>query len=452
MLKKTFLVCCLFLLVGYQYFEHTNKWTVDMRQVTNDSLNLTFSYVRTNLVSLDRAPAFKEKVIKNYIGVPAHDSIAYYANFESGLQFFYDLYKAKEYDKKDFLELVNKFHMDTLRFSKKPLKQGFISIIGFYKNKQFIIADFNRNQDFSDDIKYEFDINFRNNSISDNLDIINKLPKSEYDYEFYSNGKIQIYKRKITLFPSANAYDRHIIISDKEARYLSSFRFKDYWQGEQILNNTVYDFSYQALDNSFGAIYIKPKAVPFSKDDVSNLQYMHYTEDTIALPDGDYKIDSINRNISKLYLRKIKDKNEKYGQWVGNYFENRVIDDLENGKFSTDDIIKKKQYTLIDFWGTWCGPCQEMTPRLVAMQNKFAAKLSIISIANDRDKNVVKQYVEKNKMNWTQGFADAAKNNKIFSDLALQGYPTLILLDSKGKILLRGSGWAVIDEIEESIK
>jgi thiol-disulfide isomerase/thioredoxin len=451
MLKKTLLISFLFLLVGYQYFEPNNRWTFAMRQVTNDSLNLDFSYVRTNLVSLDRTPIFKEKVIKNYKGVPEHDSIAYYGNFQETLQFFYDLYKVKEYDKTEFLELVNKIHIDTLRFSKKPLKQGFISIVGFYKNTQFIIADFNRNQDFSDDIKYEFDINFRNKSISENLEVINKLPKSEFNYEVYSKGTIQTFKRKIVLFPSANPYDRKIIVNDKEAKYLSSFRFKDYWQGEQILNNIVYDFSYQALDNTFGAIYIKPKTVAFSKDEVFNGQFMHFTEDTIALADGYYKIDSINRAISKLYLRKVKEKEEKYAQWVGSYFENRVIEDLEKGKFSTDSIIKKKKYTLIDFWGTWCGPCIEMIPRLTALQNKYAEKLNIISIANDQDKNVVKKYVEKNKMNWTHGFQDGRKNNKIYTDLGISAYPTFILLDSNGKILLRGSS-EVLNKIEDSIK
>jgi thiol-disulfide isomerase/thioredoxin len=70
-----------------------------------------------------------------------------------------------------------------------------------------------------------------------------------------------------------------------------------------------------------------------------------------------------------------------------------------------------KKYTLIDFWGTWCEPCLDMTPSLVAVQNKFPSKLNIISIANDQNKNVVKLYAKKSKMNWIHGFADMKKKS-----------------------------------------
>lgn len=451
MLRKIFIVFLLFLLVSYQYADHNDKWIIEMQQVTKDSLNLNFSYVKTNLISLDRVPIFRDKVIKNYKGVPPNDSISYYGNFEETLQFFYDLYKVKEYDKKEFLQLVKKIGVDTLRFSNKPLKQGFVSIVGFYKNKQFIIADFNRNQNFSDDTKYEFDISFRNKSIVENLDIINKLPNSDYSYETYSKGNIQTYKRKITLFPSANTYDRKIVVSNKEAQYLSFFRFKDYWYGHEILDNISYDFSYQALDNTFGAIYIKPKEIAFKRDESFNEQFMHYTEDTIAIADGYYKIDSINRKISKLYLRKVSKNVQKYGQGIGSHFENIVIEDLGKGQFSTDSIIKKKKYTLVDFWGTWCGPCLDLTPRLVTLQKKFSLKLNVISIANDKDKNIVKQYVVKNKMNWTHGIVSMRKNSKIYTNLSIQRFPTFILLDSEGKILIRG-GSEILDNIENVIR
>ncbi|OXA95942.1 hypothetical protein B0A75_17900 [Flavobacterium oncorhynchi] len=449
MYKKIFFLVGVFVLCGYQFKNQNDKWIVDMKQEINDSIILNFSYVNPNLYSIDRVPLFKEKVIRNYTGVPINDSIAYYVNNEEGLQFYWDLYKTNEYNKSDFLKLVKEIDIDTLKFSKKPIKQGFVSIVGFYKNKQFIIADANRNQRFDDDVKYEFDINFRNHAL-DSLDVLNKLPVTEYSYEFYHKGNIQTYKRKIILFPSK--YLIRYQLNGKQFEYLSSYRFKDYWKGEQLINDITYEFYYQARDNYFGAIYIKPKKIPFSKDEYFNNQFMHYSNDTIAIGDGYFKIDSINRNISKLYLRKIKENKGKYGQEIGSYFENRVIEDLNNGHFKTDSILRKRKYTLIDFWGTWCAPCVKMIPKLVELQNKFPLKLSIISIANDVDKNKVKEYVLKNGMNWTNGFINRNKKSLLFDDLAIQAYPTYILLDSNGKILMRGSSFKEFEKIENSIK
>jgi hypothetical protein len=60
MLKKILLLSSLFLLFGYQYEPDTN-FVIDMKQVTNDTLNLNFSYVKTNLIALDRVPVFSDE-------------------------------------------------------------------------------------------------------------------------------------------------------------------------------------------------------------------------------------------------------------------------------------------------------------------------------------------------------------------------------------------------------
>jgi thiol-disulfide isomerase/thioredoxin len=449
MLKKILFFAGVFILCASQTTELNDKWVIDLKQETNDSIILTFSHINPNLASLDRVPIYKEKVIRNYTGVPVNDSIAYYVNNEEGLQFYWDLYKAKEYDKADFLNFVKKINMDTLHFSPKPIKQGFVSIVGFYKNKQFIIADVNRNQRFDDDNKYEFDINYRKHA-TDSLEVLNKLPLSDYSYEFHYKGNIQKYNRKIILFPSLYLIQSQL--NNKQYEYLSSWRFKDYWKGEQTINKITYEFYYQARDNYFGAVYIKPKTISFSKDESFNDQFKHYSNDTIAIGDGYFQIDSINRNISKLYLRKVKENKGKYGQEIGSYFKNRIIEDLDNGYFDTHSILKKRKYTLIDFWGTWCEPCLRMIPKVVELHNKFPSELSIISVASDIDKNKVKEHVLKSNMNWTNGFVDRNKKNIIFADLAIQAYPTFILLDSNGKILMRGSSITEFNKIEKIIK
>lgn len=82
------------------------------------------------------------------------------------------------------------------------------------------------------------------------------------------------------------------------------------------------------------------------------------------------------------------------------------------GKFS--DIIRSSTPVFVDFYATWCGPCQTMMPIIDAIKNEYGNKLRVLKV--DVDKNL-----------------DASQKYKVRS------VPTLILFKN-GEILWRGSG------------
>ncbi|MGV3696135.1 peroxiredoxin family protein [Flavobacterium sp.] len=92
--------------------------------------------------------------------------------------------------------------------------------------------------------------------------------------------------------------------------------------------------------------------------------------------------------------------------------------------------------TLIDFWASWCAPCREENPNVVALYSEFHNKgLNIISVSLDKDPTKWKDAIAKDKLTWTQ-----VSNLKEMQDpIALQynvtQIPTTILLDSKGKVV-----------------
>lgn len=81
---------------------------------------------------------------------------------------------------------------------------------------------------------------------------------------------------------------------------------------------------------------------------------------------------------------------------------------------SFKELIAGDQAVLVDFYATWCGPCQMMQPILEDTAKQLGDKLKIIKV--DVDKN------------------PAAANS-----YQVKGVPTLILFQ-KGKILWRQSG------------
>ena len=81
---------------------------------------------------------------------------------------------------------------------------------------------------------------------------------------------------------------------------------------------------------------------------------------------------------------------------------------------SFSQIVNSEKPVLVDFHAQWYGPCKQMAPEL----KKFA----------DMHKEVIRVLK-----------VDIDKNQKITSELNIQGVPTLILF-KKGKILWRQSG------------
>ncbi len=116
---------------------------------------------------------------------------------------------------------------------------------------------------------------------------------------------------------------------------------------------------------------------------------------------------------------------------------------------------------LLDFWATFCGPCRETIPSLVALQSRYGAQgLEIVGIACERDGTVQEQAHRVNAMcqrfqaNYRQLLSQGS-DCPVRSQFRIQGVPTLILIDSQGNILWRHAGQpdnAALDQLEQILQ
>ncbi len=125
---------------------------------------------------------------------------------------------------------------------------------------------------------------------------------------------------------------------------------------------------------------------------------------------------------------------------------------LDGNSFDLRDLQGK--YVLLDFWGSWCGPCRKESPHLVSLHKEFhnrsfdnASGFEIVSIGIERSEESWLSAIQKDNLDWEYHIL---QSNRFQSSIA-QAYnvkeiPTKYLLDTKGKVISVNPSFPVIRE------
>lgn len=100
---------------------------------------------------------------------------------------------------------------------------------------------------------------------------------------------------------------------------------------------------------------------------------------------------------------------------------------------------------LLDFWGSWCSPCRDSHPHLKEIEAKYRDKgLVVINVATEngsKAREIWLQAIEEDGMTWTQILNNEGKNKcDVVKDYAITAFPTKVLIDGDGKIVVRAVG------------
>ena len=123
------------------------------------------------------------------------------------------------------------------------------------------------------------------------------------------------------------------------------------------------------------------------------------------------------------------------------------LKNIKNQPQSFDDVRGEK-LTLFDFWATWCKPCRKAIPELNKIYDDYKNKgVAIVGINCDGPRSIAKvePMVKSLKIQYPV-LIDI--NSDLINDLNVANFPTLIAVNSKGKIVYFHEGFALGDEVE----
>ena len=107
----------------------------------------------------------------------------------------------------------------------------------------------------------------------------------------------------------------------------------------------------------------------------------------------------------------------------------------KNKKLNSDDL--KEQYTLINFFASWCTPCRA-EHHLFFEIKKEKPDLFILGLAHKDNPSDSKKYLKEEGNPYS--FVGLDQDGKIAFEFGVFGLPETFLIDSKGKIIFKHTG------------
>jgi thiol-disulfide isomerase/thioredoxin len=109
---------------------------------------------------------------------------------------------------------------------------------------------------------------------------------------------------------------------------------------------------------------------------------------------------------------------------------------LTDGQTASLSQLRGK-YVLLQFWGSWCGPCRQENPYLVQLYKQFHAKgFEIFSVGIEHNENRWRNAIEQDQMSWPYHTMESAEfTGSLAKQFNIKSIPTTFLLNPEGIIM-----------------
>ena len=91
----------------------------------------------------------------------------------------------------------------------------------------------------------------------------------------------------------------------------------------------------------------------------------------------------------------------------------------------------KGKIVVLNFWATWCPPCVEEMPSLVALQSKMKDKITVLAISVDVDEGAYKKFLKDHGVDLLTVRDPDEKSNTLYGTFK---YPETYVIDRDGVV------------------
>lgn len=233
-------------------------------------------------------------------------------------------------------------------------------------------------------------------------------------YEKFLDSSASISQENTKLYAE---YQQAAKSGDQEAQDAARVKIEEIYEAEQAFSN---EFASKNLDNLVGLHIVRRKLV-------YNMTYDDLNEVLNKVPEAN------QNNEYYTYLTGHLAKLEKTK--VGSVAPDFTMKDTAGNDVSLTDF--RGNYTLIDFWAAWCGPCRRANPHVVEIYNEFNPKgFQVLGVSFDQSREKWIQAIHDDKLPWTQVSDLQGWKNAAGQLYGINSIPHTVLIDPDGKIVM----------------
>lgn len=139
---------------------------------------------------------------------------------------------------------------------------------------------------------------------------------------------------------------------------------------------------------------------------------------------------------------------QKIATAVGRPYQNFELPDLSGKNVLFSDIVAANNYTLLQFWASWCAPCRAELPLIEKLHSNYKrGGFSVVGLSLDSDIEECRSAVSKLGLSFVQLCKPTGGSGEVATAYGVDEIPANVLINNKGTILARNLSPAEIEKL-----